>query len=312
MSRPRRILLVTGLSGAGRTTVLKTLEDIGWETVDNMPLGLVERLLSSPPPAGDAGEDRPLAVGIDARTRGFVADTVQQRLQRLRDEAGLDVETLFLDAGDGVLARRFSATRRRHPLGHDRPVADGIARERDLLAPVRAAADHLLDTSDLALPALQAEIRHRFGEGQETRPVLLLASFSYARGLPRHADLVFDMRFLDNPHWVAALRPGTGLDAAVAAHVRADPAYQPAMDGIEQLLLTLLPRYAREGKAYVTVAFGCTGGRHRSVHCAEALAERLRAAGFSPTVTHRELAQRPPDASGRTGGEVEGASVVNG
>ena len=311
MSHPRRILLVTGLSGAGRTTALKTLEDLGWEVVDNLPLGLVERLLSSPPPEGAPGDDQPLAVGVDSRTRGFDPAAVPARLERLREAAGEGegAETLFLDCADGVLARRFSATRRRHPLGLDRPVADGIARERELLAPLRAAADHLIDTSELSTNALQAELRARFGEGGAAAPTLAVASFSYGRGLPRHADLVFDMRFLRNPHWVPALRPGTGLDADVAAHVAGDPAYPSAMDAIEQLLVDLLPRYAAQGKSYVTVAFGCTGGRHRSVHCAEALAGRLRAAGFSPTVSHRELAGGNPHAGERKPGEGERAGV---
>jgi len=295
MSLPRRILLVTGLSGAGRTTALKTLEDMGWEAVDNLPAGLVERLLSAPPPEGAPGDDQPLAVGIDSRTRGFDTAAIRRMGERL------GAETLFLDCADIVLARRFSATRRRHPLGLDRPVADGIARERELLAPLRARADHLLDTTDLSVNALQADLRARFGDGEggSAPPVLTVASFSYGRGLPRHADLVFDMRFLRNPHWVPALRPGTGLDADVAAYVADDPAYAAAMDAIGGLVLPLLPRYAREGKSYVTIAFGCTGGRHRSVASAEAMAARLRAGGFSPTVTHRELAGARPDAAER-------------
>lgn len=313
MTLPRVLLLVTGLSGAGRTTALKTLEDLGWEAVDNLPLGLVERLLSSPPPEGAPADDQPLAIGIDSRTRGFDAAAILRTVARLRDGAGLGIETLFLDCADGVLARRFSATRRRHPLGLDRPVADGIARERELLAPLRAAADHLIDTSDLSSNALQAELRGRFGEaGDAAQPTLTVTSFSYGRGLPRHADLVFDMRFLRNPHWVPDLRPGTGLDAPVADHVAGDPAYPAAMDGIERLLLALLPRYRAEGKSYVTVAMGCTGGRHRSVACAEALAERLRAAGFSPTVSHRELAGKAATMGERKPGESGEAIVTVG
>ena len=313
MTQPRRILLVTGLSGAGRTTVLKTLEDIGWETVDNLPLGLVERLLSTPLPQGSASEDRPLAIGIDSRTRGFDARAILRRAEMLREQAGFPIELVFVDARDAVLARRFSATRRRHPLGLDRPAEDGIARERELVHPLRERADHLIDTSELSVNALQADIRGRFGDAETAQPTLVVTSFSYQRGLPRHADLVFDMRFLNNPHWVPALRPGTGLDADVSDHVRNDPAYPAAMDGIESLLKTLLPRYAREGKSYVTVAFGCTGGRHRSVHCAEAHGERLRAAGFSPTIVHRDLAHRPPGANERVPGEGEVAVVaVNG
>ena len=289
MSRPSRILLVTGLSGAGRTTVLKTLEDLGWEAVDNLPLSLLDRLLSSPTPQGAPDEEQPLAIGIDSRTRGFDAAGILRRVARLREEQ--PVEILYLDAGDAVLAQRFSATRRRHPLAIDRPAETGIASERDLLEPLRDAAEHLIDTSELTSNALQQVIRERFGGAEAVDPTLVISSFSYARGLPRDADLVLDMRFLRNPHWDEALRPGTGLDADVSAYIAADPAYAAAMDQIEALLELLLPRYEREGKSYITIAFGCTGGRHRSVHAAETIAKRLRGAGFSPTIAHRDLMQ---------------------
>ena len=289
MSRPSRILLVTGLSGAGRTTVLKTLEDLGWEAVDNLPLSLLDRLLSSPAPQGAPDEDRPLAIGIDSRTRGFDAQGILRRVARLREEQ--PVEILFVEAADTVLAQRFSATRRRHPLAIDRPAEDGIASERGMLEPLRDAAEHLIDTSDVTSNALQQEIRQRFGGTRAVEPTLVVSSFSYARGLPRDADLVLDMRFLRNPHWDEVLRPGTGLDADVSAYIAADPAYGPALDQIESLLSLLLPRYEREGKSYITIAFGCTGGRHRSVHAAETIAKRLRAAGFSPTIAHRDLAE---------------------
>ncbi|WP_116090519.1 RNase adapter RapZ [Sphingomonas crusticola] len=308
MSRPSRILLVTGLSGAGRTTILKTLEDIGWETVDNLPLSLLDRLLSSPPAQGAPDIERPLALGIDSRTRGFDAQGILRRVAALRAAQSQDIEIVFVDAADAVLAQRFSATRRRHPLALDRPAEDGIASERELLEALRGAADHLIDTSETNTNTLQQDIRRRFGEADQNAPTLAVTSFSYARGLPRDADLVLDMRFLRNPHWDEALRPGTGLDAAVAAYIAQDPAYAPALDQIEQLLLTLLPRYQREGKSYVTIAFGCTGGRHRSVHVAEAVAGRLRAAGFSPTIAHRDLIQKQLGA--REGKPDDGSGAV--
>ena len=307
MSRPKRILLVTGLSGAGRTTALKTLEDIGWETVDNLPLHLVDRLLSAPLPEGATDAERALAIGIDSRTRGFDAAAIVRRVQTLREAQGHAIDIAFFDCADAVLARRFSETRRRHPLALDRPSEDGIERERELLKPLRDAADYLIDTSDTNSNALQQDMRGRFGDAAAATPTLVVMSFGYARGLPRNADLVFDMRFLRNPHWVPALRPGTGRDAAVADYVAADPSYAPALERIEELLIGLLPGYAREGKSYVTVAFGCTGGRHRSVHCAERVARRLRDAGFSPTIMHRDLAQRPSDAIERKPDEGDGA-----
>jgi len=306
MSRPSRILLVTGLSGAGRTTVLKTLEDLGWEAVDNLPLSLLDRLLSSPTPQGAPDDERPLAIGIDSRTRGFDAEGILRRVARLREEQ--PVEILFLDAANAVLAQRFSATRRRHPLAIDRPAETGIASERDILGPLRDAAEHLIDTSELTSNALQQEIRARFGGAEAVEPTLIVSSFSYARGLPRDADLVLDMRFLRNPHWDEALRPGTGLDADVSAYIAADPAYGPALDQIESLLELLLPRYEREGKSYITIAFGCTGGRHRSVHAAETIAKRLRAAGFSPTIAHRDLAQEQSGA--QEGKPDDGPAIV--
>ena len=297
MTKPTRILLVTGMSGAGRTTALKTLEDIGWETVDNLPLSLVDRLLSAPLPEGATDGARPLAVGIDTRTRGFDAGDIARRIAKLREKHA--VEIAFFDCAPAILAQRFSATRRRHPLALDRPASDGIERERELLGPLREAADHLIDTSDTTSNALQHELRERFGEPSSTAtPTLVVTSFAYGRGLPRNADLVFDMRFLRNPHWIAELRPGTGLDEAVSAYIAGDEAYEPALRRIEELLLLLLPRYRDEGKSYVTLAFGCTGGRHRSVHVAERVARRLRAEGFSPTIVHRELVRETPATKG--------------
>jgi UPF0042 nucleotide-binding protein len=301
--RPKQILLVTGMSGAGKSTVLRTLEDLGWETVDNLPLLLLNRLLdTAPPESADGDDDRPLAIGIGVGTRGFDAESIVRRIKKLREDHGHDIGTLFLECAGAELERRYSETRRRHPLAQDRPATDGIARERELLAPLRGWSNRLIDTTGLAANELAQQIRATFsGEGLE--PTLSVMSFGYARGLPSNADLVFDMRFLRNPHWIESLRPGTGKDGAVSAYIAGDPAYDQAMVEIESLLLLLLPRYEAEGKAYVTIAFGCTGGRHRSVHVAERIAARLRDEGFSPTVTHRDLQTAPQDS-------LEGAPVA--
>jgi UPF0042 nucleotide-binding protein len=290
------ILLVTGMSGAGKSTVLRTLEDLGWEIVDNLPLVLLDRLLSAPLSEGADGSSQPLAIGIDARTRDFDPARIVARIKSLREDHDLDIGTLFLDCAGGELARRYSETRRRHPLALDRPAADGIARERELLAPLRTWANRLIDTTDLTANELAQQVRATFSGERLGEPTLQVMSFGFARGIPRGADLVFDMRFLRNPHWVPELRPGTGLDADVSAYIADDPAYAAAVGQIESLLLLLLPRYRAEGKSYVTVAFGCTGGRHRSVHVTERVASRLRDAGFSPTVTHRDLAAAPQDS----------------
>jgi RNase adapter protein RapZ len=295
---PERILLVTGLSGAGKSTALRTLEDSGWEVVDNLPLSLLDHLLSTPLSKGVAKRGRPLAIGIDSRTRDFDARRIVRQIKALTDGLEYPLETLFFDCAGSELLRRYSETRRLHPLAPDRPATDGIAAERELMAPLRRWADHVIDTTDTDANTLQQQIRERFGaEGQA--PNLSIISFGFARGVPRNADNVFDLRFLKNPHWDRKLRDLTGIDEAVGAYMAKDPAYAEALDRLEQLLLFLLPRYEQEGKSYVSIAFGCTGGRHRSVHVAEQIAARLRAAGFSPTVEHRDLTSRPRD-------EIEG------
>ena len=294
---PQRILLVTGLSGAGKSTVLRTLEDLGWEVVDNLPLSLLGSLLAAPVAAG-ALRERPLAVGLDSRTRGFDAERIVQQIKGLA-QTSTTVEVLFLECGTPELLRRFSETRRLHPLAPDRPASDGVAQERAMLAPLKRWADHVVDTTDSESNALRLQIRDRFG-GEVNSPILTIQSFGFARGIPRNADLMFDMRFLKNPHWDDKLRDLTGLDEAVGAHIAADQAYEEALSKIEDLIITLLPRYRAEGKAYVSIAFGCTGGRHRSVHVAERVALRLRGAGFSPTLDHRDLATPPRDGIERS------------
>lgn len=307
--RPKNILLVTGMSGAGKSTALRTLEDLGWETVDNLPLLLLNRLLDTPPGEGADGEDdRPLALGIGTQTRGFDAESIVRRIKKLSED-GHHVGTLFLECAGAELERRYSETRRRHPLAQDRPASDGIARERELLMPLRRWSNRLIDTTSLSSNELQQQIRSTFTSEGMGQTVLTIASFGFARGLPRDADLVFDMRFLRNPHWVDALRPGTGQDADVSAYIADDPAYRQAMAQIESLLLLLLPRYQAEGKAYVTAAFGCTGGRHRSVHVAERMARRLREEGFSPTVMHRDLQTAPQDSLEGTPVTISGGGV---
>ncbi len=299
---PQRILLVTGMSGAGKSTALNALEDLGWEVVENLPLSLLDRLLDTETAQG-APPTRPLALGIDTRTRAFDAQKIVNRIKQLRDTKAENIAVLFLDCSGQELERRYSETRRRHPLALDRPAGDGIARERELLSALRRWADHVVDTSALSSNDLRQEIRTRFADTRGDEPTLTVLSFGFARGLPRNADLVFDMRFLRNPHWDRVLQPLTGMDAGVGDHIMQDPAFDAAMQQISALLLLLLPRYRAEGKAYLTVAFGCTGGRHRSVFVAEFIAKQLRLADFSPTVTHRDLGSKPLDS-------VEGSPVI--
>jgi len=294
-SLPRqRVLLVTGLLGAGKTTVLRVLEDLGWETIDNFPIRLLEQMIGKE--GEGSGEERPpLAIGFDSRTRGFDPNRVIDRVKRLSERGDLEVTTLFIDCSGQELERRYNETRRRHPLASDLPAASGIAAERELLEPLRRWADMVIVTTDYSANQLQQVVRERFAPGAAAGLTLTLSSFGFSRGMPPVADLVFDMRFLDNPHWDPVLRPLTGQDAAVGEHIRRDPAFADAFARIRDLIVLLLPRYEAQGKAYVHVAFGCTGGRHRSVFTAELMAEALREAGFSPTLLHRNLASRAAD-----------------
>lgn len=290
------IVLVTGMSGAGKSTMLKTLEDMGWEIIDNFPIRLLEGLMATPNAAGRTSIESRLAIGFDSRTRGFDPVSVIETIKQLSASENIAIQTVFLECSDHELERRYNETRRPHPLAKDRPVIDGIAEERNLLAPLRRWSDKLITTSSLSVPELTGHIRKSFGNEQSNSPIISISSFGFARGMPAIADLVFDMRFLRNPHWDENLRPMTGQDAPVGEYICADPAFAEAFERILSMLLFLLPRYAEQGKAYVHIAIGCTGGRHRSVFTAERIAQGLRDEGFSPTLSHRNLASRPSDA----------------
>jgi UPF0042 nucleotide-binding protein len=297
--RPPRLLLVTGMSGAGKSTVLDALEDMGWDVVDNLPADLLENFVQG----RDRRRSTSIAVGMDTRSRGFDAETLPEAIRSIR---GVDPEILYLDCAGGELIRRYDETRRRHPLAPDRPAEDGIARERRVTAPLRSGADSVLDTTDLSPSELRDELRRRYG-GDSDQPVLTIASFAFAKGISRTADLVFDLRFLPNPHWIDELRPLTGEDPAVRSYLEQEPAWGETMDRIESLLNDWIPRYWAAGKSYVTVAFGCTGGRHRSVAAAIEVAERLRRSGFDPSVRHRDLASPPRDTIERPSGREVGS-----
>ena len=290
----QRVLLVTGLLGAGKTTALRVLEDLGWETIDNFPIRMLGQLIGK---QGDVAEGlkSPLAIGFDSRTRGFDPHAIIERVKRLTERQDLEVTTLFLDCSGQELERRYNETRRRHPLAADMPAASGIAAERELMEPLRRWADMVVVTTDMSANDLQQQIRERFAPLSGHGITITVSSFGFSRGMPPVADLVFDMRFLDNPHWVEQLRPLTGKDAPVADHIRRDPAFDVVFGQIRDLLLTLLPRYEAQGKAYVHIAFGCTGGRHRSVFTAEQMTAALREHGYSPTVLHRNLGSRAAD-----------------
>ena len=307
-----RIVLVTGLSGGGKASILRALEDVGYEAVDNQPFPMLEEMVSR--------SDQKLAVGVDARTRGFDAQLVLEALDRLRANPRLLPELVYAMADDTTLLLRYTETRRRHPLAPEGRVSDGIAAERELTRPLREAADLVLDTSDLPLASLRRLIERHFGpasEGAATRLVVSLMSFAYSHGLPRDADVVFDARFLRNPHYDTILRPRTGLDPEVGLYVETDPDFREFFGKITGLVDLLLPRFVQEGKKYATITIGCTGGRHRSVYLVEKLAAHLQdriaaecardghSSGWRLHVTHRELAREGHEAAYLTDRPIE-------
>lgn len=292
MSEPQKLMLITGMSGAGKTTTLRVLEDLGWEAVDNFPIRLLHPLVREVL----AGEDRaPMAIGFDSRTRGFVPSQIIAIVKQLSERDDLELTTQFIDCNPSELQRRYNETRRRHPMARGRTAIDGIRAERDLLDPLRRWADMLIDTSELSTNELQQFVRQNFEMERGPEISITVSSFGFARGMPPLADLVFDMRFLDNPHWEDDLREQTGMDADVADYLHRTDGFEDNFARIRDLLMDLLPRYRAQGKSYVHIAFGCTGGRHRSVYTAERMAQALREAGYAPTIMHRNLASRAAD-----------------
>ena len=268
--KQRRILLVSGLSGAGKSSILRILEDLGHEAVDNPPLAMIGEIIER--------SDGPLAIGVDVRSSGFDSDAVLQALGRLRQDPGLRLELLFAVAEQAVLLRRYTATRRRHPLARNGSVSDGIAAEIALTAALRVHADLVIDTSEVRPPGLRRLIEARYAQGTEAGErslTVCLVSFAFPAGLPREADMVFDARFLRNPFYDPILSALTGLDREVVSYIEADPDYGPFLDRVHDLLRLVLPRFVTEGKKYATIAVGCSGGRHRSVSAVENLARRL-------------------------------------
>lgn len=276
--KTRRIVFVTGLSGAGMSSALDALEDLGYEVFDNVPLALVDPLLKE-----SADAVRPLAFGIDSRSRAFDPRAVMQASQRL------GATLVFVTADEAVLQKRFTETRRRHPLAADRPVSAGIKKELTLLHPMKEIADPIIDTTELSIHDLRRIMAGHFALDDGPGLRVTVMSFGYKHGIPREADIVMDVRFLRNPHWVDALRPLTGLDAPVAHYVEEDGGYAGFMTDFKTMIGKLLPRYAGEGKSYLTLAIGCTGGHHRSVHIARTLGAWLETQNVSVSVEHRDI-----------------------
>ena len=290
-----RAVFVTGASGAGRTTAINALEDLGFEPINNLPLSLLERVFEGP-----SGMP-PLALGIDVRNRDFSQDKALSVLEKITGADDVDAEILFLDCSPDVLITRYSETRRRHPLAPSETPEIGIAREMDLLVPIRAIADHVIDTSAMTPHQLRAEIERIFARDGSADLSISVESFSYKRGLPRGVDMVFDVRFLANPHWEAHLRTLDGRNPDVAAYVEADARFADFFTRMSDMVLSLLPAFKEEGKTYLSVGIGCTGGQHRSVAVAEKLANALAEQGWRVSTRHRELERRAREKPQGTG-----------
>ncbi len=279
----QQVVLITGPSGAGRSTAINVLEDLGFEVIDNLPISMVPRLLDGPNHA------RPLALGLDVRNRDFSPERVSGLMDSLQANPGIEASLLFVDARVDTLIRRYSETRRRHPLTPEQTPQQGIEQEVALLAPLRSRADVLIDTSDLSPHALRDELSKWFSRGDAGKMAITVESFSYKRGLPRGADIVWDCRFLNNPHWQEDLRAKTGQDPEVAAFVQADPRHAGFMARLVDNCEYLLPAFREEGKTHLAIALGCTGGRHRSVSVTEQLGQTLANKGWEVSIRHREM-----------------------
>ena len=285
-SGKRQFIIVTGLSGAGKSAVLDAFEDISYQVVDNLPLTLVENLIDD---SAHLESNRPIAVGVDSRSLHFSPDLFVETVARVRARTDVQLHVLFMDASVDVLMKRFSETRRPHPLGEGRLLRAAIKQERDLMAGLRDHIDGIIDTSTRTAADTRSIIRRRFAGDNPPSLIVTFMSFAFSKGVPRDADIVLDVRFLRNPYYIEALTALNGRDKKVANYVRADEGFGEFKNKVQDMLTFLLPRYRDEGKSYLTVAFGCTGGQHRSVAVAEAVASESAIDGMAVNLYHREL-----------------------
>lgn len=298
---PHKIVIVTGPSGAGRSTAINALEDVGFEAIDNLPLSLIPRLLDGPPLA------RSIALGVDARNRDFTTKALMQLVEGLPDQSAAEVSMLYLSAREDVLIRRYSETRRPHPMAPNESLLEGLRRERELLGAIQSRSDIVIDTSDLSPHELRDEVTKLFSSQSVGGLSVLVNSFSYKRGVPHGVDMAFDCRFLRNPHWDPDLRDLTGRDPCVEQYVTADERFHPFFGKIMDLTDLLLPAFHDEGKSYLTIGLGCTGGKHRSVAVAEMMGKGLANKGWQVSIRHRELErQAKPDTGDMQNGVFVG------
>jgi len=270
-------LIITGLSGAGLSSTLKSLEDLGFEAFDNFPLNFVKPLLE------ETKNKKPLAIGIDARTRGFSTQSV------IETAKAANARLIYITCDDEILQKRFTETRRKHPVAQDKPIKAGIEKERGLLGEIKNHADLTIDTTSMSIHDLRHILEGHFDFQKNHAVSISLVSFGFRNGLPREADIVMDVRFLKNPHWDEKLKPKTGLEKDVGEYIKQDENFEKFISNLQSLLSPLIPRYVHEGKNYLTIAIGCTGGKHRSVYCIETLGKWLKAQDLSVHITHRDL-----------------------
>lgn len=282
----QRVVIITGMSGSGKSTVMRALEDVGFFCIDNLPVPLLPKVLELASGRGEGMASQPYAFVVDMRAAEFL-DGAGEVIDQLLSE-GVQVQVIFLEADDDTLVRRYSETRRRHPMSEGGTVRDGIARERARLTPLRARADLLIDTTAHTVHSLKALIQEQVAVSSSTKLSITMMSFGFKYGLPSECDLVFDVRFLPNPYFVEELRPRTGEDVEVANYVLGFPQTNDFMSLFLKMAEFLLPQYEREGKSYVTIGIGCTGGKHRSVAVSRALARRLLGKGWAVDVRHRD------------------------
>ena len=284
MSKAKSLFIVTGLSGAGLSSTLKILEDLGVEVFDNFPIGFLKNLLST-----SQNQETPIAIGVDTRTRHFDPVIILNIIDDIKANNEWNLQTLFLTADDHVLLRRFTETRRVHPLARDRSISDGIAAEKALLYPLKYKANVVIDTSELNIHDLRRHIESRIEAYITDQLNINIVSFSYRHGIPREADMVFDMRFLSNPHWKEEYRHLTGRYKDIQTYIEHDEIFPEFYNNLVTMLSKLLHRYKDNGKRYFTIAFGCTGGQHRSVYTAQKIAGWLKTQNHPVTIHHREM-----------------------
>lgn len=292
-SKYSELVIVTGMSGAGKSSALKALEDLNFEAIDNIPLQFLKLIFTNNLNSSDVKIfEQPIAIGIDIRTRGFSIDNFFQQFDSIFSKSKKNAKIIFIDCDDATLYRRYEETRRRHPMAIDRPITDGILKERSLVMPLRSKANLVVNTSEMSLGELKSRLKAEFIDNPEQTLTVLIESFSYRKGLPRNADLILDVRFLKNPHYIENLREMTGLDEEVGAFIYKDPAFNIFFDNLTKTIKPLMPLYEAEGKSYLTIAFGCTGGRHRSVFVAEEFIKWFNTLGIQAQLNHRDINQR--------------------